>query len=195
MKTVYHIDRLKSLESDKEIQLFTDYDLDNIEQNIITKLFPSGLSKHGISYCSDITLTPPNHLCVSSLPGYSSPVNNHILEFNLEMYRRAFYPNLHSRMQSLFALPNLSDLSNWEELLQDSNIFEIKCNELFIFDAFYLRGGFTISPKNDGFTTFGFSPSCNLEQLEKYWSGSISEHPKLEVLIPLPIKIGKKVKR
>ena len=50
-----------------------------------------------------------------------------------------------------------------------------------------LNEGQTIS------TNQGFSPSINFNQAFSYWSKEKSNNPKPEVLLPLPLTIGRRV--
>lgn len=108
------------------------------------------------------------------------------IELFAETIRKKFFPEKPSRFKSIFAVKHLSDFKLWEQYLpinQNSSIFEIeydplKCIEL---DARHLRGGVDCDP----IIMSQYSTS--------YWSGNFSSSPLPELLIPLPVIVGRRV--
>ena len=174
-KIAYHIDRLRTLHEGQVIQLNTTHFSDMTE---ISKHFKNGLSEHGIRYFSDLN--------AFANIGY---FNSTLIEHCIETMRLISFPNVPSRFQSLFAIPTLDELDSWEELYGDYPIYEVEydTNNSIQLDASNLKGGINEE-------TGEFSPCYLLSYAKNYLSGKIGENPKMEILIPLPVKIGKRVR-
>ncbi len=111
-----------------------------------------------------------------------STVINIQIELNAEIIRQNFFPKRPSRFKSLFAVKHLEDFRLWEKLLPinpNSAIYEVSynpthCAEL---DASFLKGN------------IGSDPLQQAKDLIKYWEGTRSSNPLIELVIPLPVKI------
>lgn len=113
-------------------------------------------------------------------------LNSSQIDLQAEVVRKNWFPSMPSRFKSIFAVTQLSDFNFWVKFLSitpNSNIFEIeydpsKCAKL---DASFLKGGIDCDPMR----TFPI--------LSQYWSGEMSSSPLPELLIPLPVTIGRRV--
>ncbi len=192
----YHADRVKSMTEGKLINLSKDFLLQNQNYNFIFEnLFPDGVSKHGERYLKDSVYTFEHPFNYAEIYLSNQLCSISITEYVFELIRRLYFPNALSRMTSLFAFPKLDDLNSWEAYtFQDSSIFEITTTEEYpIYDANFLLGGLCLSKPEEKIYQ-GFSPRLNFENAFNYWSGKFSSKPKLEVLLPLPLTIGKRIK-
>ena len=183
MEKFFTVDRSCSLKSDQELGLITDLSKTyKIEmpgfltfsdlENSFKRNYPNGISKHGQTY----------------LFGYPSFVQQsgsrelvHItpmIEAITEQVRRADFPNLPSRMVSMFACQNKNDAQQFKNNyhIDHANIFEVESDEYFMGDMSLL--------------TIGGQVMNTFELAYKYWSGERSDNPFIEVLLPLPVRIG-----
>ena len=106
-----------------------------------------------------------------------------MIEAIFEQVRKADFPHLPSRMTSMFGWQSLDEAVAFANTNHAGgfNVFEVEVEDesYFIGDMNLLYiGGQVIN-------TFLLA--------HKYWSGQRSANPKLEVLIPLPVTIGKNV--
>lgn len=176
-KIAYHIDRNNNIHNNY-LELNTSEFLDVCQlSKYFNMMYENGLSNHGITYLSDIN-------AFQNLQEF----NNMMIEHFVEFVRVIKFPNIPSRFQCLFAIPSLEDINKWPELSGDYSIYEIEydTDKVAILDANQLNGGIN--------TNGNYSPCTNIVYAEKYLSGELSESPKLEILIPLPVKIGKKIR-
>ncbi|MFT0773435.1 DUF2441 domain-containing protein [Psychrobacter aquimaris] len=103
-----------------------------------------------------------------------------MIEAVFELVRRNEFPQLPSRLQSMFAWCNLDDAREFNSSLGDKHsIFEVEIKNAFIADQKLLY--------------LGGSVIGTYEMARKYWSGDRSDNCKLEAVIPLPAVIGNKV--
>lgn len=115
-------------------------------------------------------------------------LNSLQLDLNAENIRQNSFPRLPSRFKSIFAVKNLEDFNLWSNYLyldEHSQVFEIECDSSKVveLDANFLRGGI------DHFNIL------SVETLHSYWSGKMSDSPLPELLIPLPVTVGRLVSR
>lgn len=156
-------------------------------------MFPYGISKHGEHYLNDSVYYFGSSMSwLDDL--FNSNTQNSIFftEYSFELIRRIYFSDKPSRFTSIFAIEKLEDLKYWSEIYsKDTPVFEITTEKnLAIFDGNYLKGGLALS-NNPLYQ--GFSASLNFEQALNYWSEKQSNSPKPEVLLPLPVRIGKRV--
>lgn len=175
---LYHLDRAGTL---AEGQI--------ISPGPVSKLFP------------DIRLSQFGETILREHHAQSGPrvldwdnMNTLNLEMHSETIRRRYFPLYPSRLSVFYCVRSLSDLIVWNKyfpLSPESRICEIEYDgPLNEFDAFFLRGITLpvelVSPNLDQLDE-------NIKQTQKnlflYWSGARSEHPFLEVLVPLPVTI------
>lgn len=178
---VFHISRTDSLTLGDEIKL------QKIEESKVNRfsdiLFPNGVSQHGFYYTADLTynINSSNNSIVEFEKLKNSFASSQI-EYNFEMVRKAFFPDLPSRFSSLFALENLEDILRWPELLiPGSKIHRLNIDkEPDSFDSMLLAGGLGLTNSKAM-----FYPMTNFEQAYKYWNKELSEQPRKELLIDL----------
>lgn len=197
---LYHFDRAGTLDVSKDIQLTPLAQCNPIiRDSDLAKLFPNGFSRQGLNYLdpkADIKRDIDQF-------GYISPVaaqkaleqsSNKMLELDYELIRRAVFPQCQSRYTALFAVNSPDDFSLWSELQKtspDAKIVEITVqDDLPRYDSRQLRGGIGLYRYQDeggpGFYV-GYLPTGVYDQAVKYWSGTASDSPRWEYLVPLPI--------
>ncbi len=142
-------------------------------KSYLSEFFPSGISYHGMQYLLD------NNNLISS--GYAEPLItlSPAIEIIYETIRRSEFPDKPSRMTCAYACLTIQDAQNY---FNDASlpIFEISTNKkYFIADSSLLK--------------IGSNHLSTLVMARKYWSGSTSEDPQLEVLIECPAVIGERV--
>lgn len=142
-------------------------------KSYLSEFFPSGISYHGMQYLLD------NNNFISS--NYPEPLItlSPAIEIIYETIRRCEFPDKPSRMTCAYACLTIQDAQNY---FNDASlpIFEISTNKKhFIADSSLLK--------------IGSNHLSTLVMARKYWSGSTSEDPQLEVLIECPAVIGERV--
>jgi len=179
MKIGYHVDRSRSLIEDMPIQLsksgFENY---YQESALLCKLFQDGMSKQGMHYMSNSTIFNGPEIQFRD-------ISSSIIEQNVEFTRNILHPTIPSRFQCFFAFPTINDIFLWPMFCdQDYPVFEIQYDETCpVLDSYFLKGGIDYKGV--------YSPTMGLICAEQYLSGKMSDSPMLEVLIPLPVTIGK----
>lgn len=178
---LYHIDRNNLLSEGlvltPEINPFPDWPEC---VSLCNDFFPNGVSKHGAHFLQ--TFSSNNF----------EMINSSIIDIIFELVRRCEFPSMPSRYESLFALKSPNEITLWPELLTSGlNIYQIEIpDDGFVeLDANNLHGG--IAPGGD--YHFLFSPTMMINDAKKYWSGHLTESPRMECLIPLPVTVGKKI--
>lgn len=180
-KQFYHVSRVGKLEG--EITLSKDFSRLAIEKpntffnnteliKTIEGYFPNGISRHGESYLSEkIFYWHDNQNNLDFIPYIPS------IELVFEIIRRANYPSLPSRLQSIFAFETLEEALKFKSQYSqvDCPIYIVEANKCIKRDMSLLKLGFNIS---GGITL-----------AEKYWSAQQSENPEWEILLELPVKI------
>ena len=169
----YHVDRGHLLEAGQVIELCTfpnqPQHINVLAHNLALKGFTE-LSRFGMNMISGKWEDVKN-------------VTSGTIEDLFESYRLLFRPDAPSRLQSLFAVKQLSDLELWRHVFgKETNgapIWKVECDSssVFEFDARYLEGGFLSSF------------DVNLKNAQKYWTGAFSRNPLPELLLPLPVKV------
>lgn len=201
---LYHLDREGSLRDNTAITLHPISELNpDIRTSILFESFPHGVSQHCIHMTSiDVPAIPPtqvkfgdiyrNFWDVNTISHQVERFNSQLIDFTFELIRQAKFPDMPSRFTSLFAVKKISDFALWPELVRgrsaDFQIFEIDVPESTPrFDVSFLRGGVIFNSNKSNNYYMGFSPTGSYDLACKYWSGEISDHPRFEYLIPLPI--------
>ena len=198
---VYHLDRSKTLKAGQDIRLSPKSELppDLADSEFIAQ-FDGGISLHGMQYL-DLSCTKHpyfvgqngnilfDHFTISAQLNIA---DMRILEYGVELVRRAHFPQYPSRYQSLFAVRETKDLQLWPELItqsdiQPSHIFQIEThNKTDCFDANWLRGGLIHNISGDKYY-LAYAPTLCFDLAFKYWSKVASDLPRWEYLLPLPI--------
>ncbi|HCI5632896.1 TPA: DUF2441 domain-containing protein [Klebsiella variicola subsp. variicola] len=138
--------------------------------NMVTSLFPRGVSKHGDGY----------FLSASAIAGQIS----YSIDWGLEFYRRAMHPNAPSRYECIFACESLNGAMAFRAKYRNANvpIYEIEADDNLIH-----RGDMTLLNNSNSCLVYTY-------QIEHYWAGTtFNQQPFWEVLIPLPATIGSQV--
>ena len=190
----YHIDRNNTLFEGQIISTQKNFIPNNSDGIfLVEKLFPNGVSMHGAHYLNDNAYFFYRTKALIEEIYNSNNINSiYFAEYAFELIRRLFFPSKPSRYESLFALENLNDIKMWSELTNTNyRVFEIETEDVFqTFDANFIRGGLCFNAKE---LYQGFSPSLNFKLAFSYWAGEKSDVPKPEVLLPLPVTIGKQI--
>lgn len=208
---LYHADRNSLLSEGMKLDLKADYELTRPEQIVFRDLFPEGLSKHGINYIQDcvynfqlfpVHISPTSKAELRCIVADEITESNDIIsstecEYKFELVRRALFPTLPSRFQSIFAVSDLSDFEHWVDVGFTSNdhVYELQVPDgTKRFDSAWLRGGYNTGyDVEKNFVFQGYSPSISLHLAINYWKGFPSESPRWEYLIPLPVTVGRRV--
>lgn len=137
----------------------------------IIKLFPNGISQHGINYLNQDFISPL--------------LNNvyyiqHILmiEATFEYIRQIKFNNLPSRFESVFACKTLEEALKYKQGYREvssAKIYKITGDLVFEADMNLLKMGHCILG--------------NYTMAEKYWNGEVSENPFMEVLLKGNVKV------
>lgn len=195
---LYHLDKDGTLSDGQKIELQSLENLtEEIQKSYFARDFQNGVSKHGQSYLS--TELKPNPLWWTPdgtplIPACEfESVKKHpdaqIIELVSELVRRCYFPSLPSRMTSLFAVKEISDLEEWPELGRkpQTQIFEIDApDDTPKFDSRLLCGGLSLCYAGPSWF-IGLHVSGIFDAAYRYWSGEISDNPRFEYLVQLPI--------
>lgn len=114
---------------------------------VLSEMFPEGLSMHGYHYLDAfVSESLIGAAGAESLSHALRELPSFQIEWNLELVRRALYPELPSRCQSIFCLESVEEFRDWPELMTgEGQLVEIlvpdngKCVTL---DSRMLGGGF-----------------------------------------------------
>lgn len=139
-------------------------------QNMVTSLFPRGVSKHGDGY----------FLSGNALAGQI----DYSIDWGLEFYRRAMRPDTPSRYECIFACESLEGALAFRLQYRSQNapIYEVEADSNLVH-----RGDMALL--NNGNTCLVYT-----YQIEHYWAGTtFAPEPFWEILIPLPATIGNQV--
>ncbi|SQJ21889.1 Uncharacterised protein [Serratia rubidaea] len=175
MVTLYTVDRLGFYQNNKHISLIKQSSNRPELDEYLNRLFPDGLSHHGMVYFWS---------------SHSKPIDiEPTLELHIEMHRRAFHPHKPSRFTSLFCCQSIDEAMAFRDRKGSASfpIYEVICDEKIIHSA-------DMNIINPAATTLVFS-----QHMDMYWSGQslkefCPEHPEFnEVLVPLPATIGNRV--
>lgn len=169
-------------------------------QDLIDDLLPQGLSFWGTLGLIDSTQVYHERMNIEDLQANCDARNHAIQEYTFELIRQLKYPQMPSRLASLYALESLDDLYNcWGVLHQgDYTIYEIEYEQQAVkLDANHLRSGYifpSVSEEAKSQTlAHMFSPGLNWMSANAYWSGNFTEKPKPELLISFPVKVLREV--
>lgn len=193
---LYHLDRSGSLREGATLGLVSSASDDLLRAEgagaAVARMFPNGISQHGLRYlstvCSRVFNAPFFNL--GSLEGEPSLA---IIEQTFELVRRADFPGMPSRFQSMFCVDDPSDFDAWQEIAAaGGTLFEIvPANPARVarLDASFLKGGIAEIVERWTVDACYSFPSC-AALAYRYWSGEMSESPKPEVLVELPATVA-----
>lgn len=139
-------------------------------QDMVTSLFPRGVSKHGDDY----------FLSANALAGHI----NYSIDWGLEFYRRAMRANTPSRYECIFACESLEGALAFRLQYRSQNapIYEVEADENLVH-----RGDMALLSNGNSCLVYTY-------QIEHYWAGTtFNPEPFWEILIPLPATIGNQV--
>lgn len=171
MPTFYTLDRRGILRENESLNL----NLTPAANPYQTPTYATGLSNHGVLYHTEFGIHNPGN------------VPSGVIEYGLELVRQLHFPEKPSRLQSMFACEEIDHAKHFRGISQskvNTPIFEVTT------DNFH-RGDMNI-----------FNAGCNMAEfhhrLMTYWQGetfplSPEYEPFWEVVIPLPVVIGRQI--
>lgn len=170
----YHVDRNNALKEGNIIELTKDPIKD--QTGLLCNFLPhDGLSNHGWHYLIDYKIQNTS----------GNKTEYYIMEYELELIRRAYFPNLISRFESFFAIPSIDEIDKWEGIFSENDtIWQIEFDE----SQSIIRDSNLLIPGLD-LQTHMFAPISSFVNGYHYWSGVQSNNPRMELLIKPPIKI------
>lgn len=145
--------------------------------NIIEKLFPQGMSMHGLAYLTRFDMTAKNNFNLGL-------INDSLTELTLEIIRLNFFPKFTSRFQSIFAFKTYEEAAKFgKETIKEytdniGKIYELDCeNEQPRFDIHWLKRQTRVA--------------ASLADSFSYWEqkSNPDKPPFWEYLISLPVHI------
>lgn len=181
----YHIDRSFQLKANQILKLIPlndflpNYFLD-LELLEFFNPLKEGLSFHGDQYLRKDFFTYDRF----------NTLADHNLEFIYELIRQAHFPNKLSRLQSVFAVKDMSEFRKWDCLLSSNSNYQIARLEFdakncLEFDATFLRSD--MCAKDNGYI---YSPLTYYKLAFKYWQSSSNPNKtQPELIIRPPIKV------
>jgi hypothetical protein len=186
---IYHISRGSILKPNDRFNLHPLSELNINITSDIDRLFPKGLSTHGLRYLQEATYTSNGTEITTEFIKSNNYLASHFIEYNLELVRKAFFPNSPSRFTSLFVLENLQQIVEWPEILQPGcKIYQLESDIIpQKFDASLLKGGFSLGSSANFEINETFSPLDNLNFAYQYWEKRTSEKPRFESLLDLSV--------
>lgn len=170
----YHIDRNNTLKKGDVIELIKPTIED--QTGLLCNFLPhDGLSNHGWHYLIDYKLQNTN----------GNKTEYYIMEYELELIRKVYFPDLVSRFESFFAISSIDEISKWRGILSENDtIWQIEFDESqsIMRDSNFLIPGLDLQ-------THMFEPIISFTNGYRYWSGKKTNNPRMELLIKPPIKI------
>lgn len=193
----YKIDRFNSISVGQTLELCNDYIPNDAYPEFLTNNFvPGGLSNYGKHILNDLAASLSIPFTLDELSYAHGFVTTALVEYTYEIIRQARYPALPSRYQSVYAVKNISDFSVWPELTCSKyEIYKIEFNkqDSVYLDANFLKICLYQECQEARKFNYGFSPGNSWYYANQYWSGAISETPKMELLIKGPVKVLEKL--
>lgn len=194
---LYHMDRCKTLTDGQRVQLCPLSELgESVQNSKFLQAFPNGISYHGkryldieaphMSYVVEGQFVPIIHL--EALKYASKEACSKMIELVFELVRRSCFTDQPSRLNSFFAVKNISDFDKWfdTEEQRNASVFELDAPENTPrYDANFLKEGLALT-YNKTYWKLDFSTSRIFDVACMYWSGASSEQPRYEYLVQLP---------
>lgn len=191
---LYHMDRALSIDPSTNIDFVVPES--NISDSKFLEIFDRKISKHGERYLSLVCTTAP--LCpsrdfraaitIDNLNSLLFDTDHKILEYTLELVRRAYFPHFPSRMQCLFAVSDIDQFAHWPGFdVVKYPVYRIEVSgETPKFDSAWLRGGLSRGRTDTGYFV-SYAPTLCFEIAYNYWSQESTDSPIWEYLIQLPV--------
>lgn len=218
---LYHYDRGGKLQPGQVIARKGFSATDTKIQPQMETLFPDGISFFGEKILTPFSYLIYGSHTLFELMGHSADANAInftdliwaldgpalvMQEYNLELVRRAFAPSMPSRLEAFFALGSVNDLVPWAKdlLCKEGKLFEINVPTAVCLDANQIPRVIQFDLNADNLSSsvpiptahlceIGFSAPKLFASSLAYWKGQISDHPKLEYLVELPVRLGVEV--
>ncbi len=196
---LFHLDRLNTLPAQSSKQLLPVKTCNTLQASAHFKsLYPSGVSKTGQFYLNpfDSDLSDDD-----SLKQTCENYRIYCIEYIFEIVRQMYFSCLPSRFESLFACKNKDDIITWSKILScnsmDISNATVKIidanNGFFIGDAKWRDMPLNITDSATKKVYPVFSPFAYHEWAIQYWSGMLTDRPRMEVLCKLPVTVVESV--
>lgn len=172
MKKFYTFDRAGTLRPGDELNLYESRVDNEPFKSFIDSLFPQGISQHGRQYLE-------NHRCLFDSKDGS-------LELYFEEVRKAHFPCVPSRFESIFCCETVEDATDMSMQFksEDAPVYEI-----------LVMGGYHRA--NMGLLNNMGSILAVSQRAHDYWRGGegcTGSQPIWEILAKLPVRVGNRVK-
>ena len=143
-----------------------------VDKDLISREFGGGISAHGQAYLLANGVGDKAELKV---------LRSTVMEIVWELVRRKDFPQLPSRCVSIFGCETIQDAEAFGVRYAGTGpIFEVLANRYYRLDMNWLEWA---------------SPVAQLwSRAYNYWSGTSSSKPFWEYVVPLPTKVGNRVK-
>lgn len=177
MPTYYHADRTNSLKEGSQLTLQFSRGalpaMTNRSEAYLT-MFEGGVSAHGYNY-----------LLRDGRPNPNSDSDG-IMEMLLEYLRRVHYPIRPSRYQSLFAVQSVEQAVSFAESHPPEGL-----TDTYRYSVWEVEGQGSEFIADSQWLSWGECWTEVLVRFHYYWRGIATNDPKPEVLIPLPVTVGR----
>lgn len=210
---LYHLDRNHSLNEGKTINLRNIHEVvtDN-DCSPFAQFFKDGVSLFGLGMIDNRCPTIPllstgdattSFINVDDFHRIKSPVDDRLIEITFELVRRLYFPQYPSRFQSLFTVKSIEEFNKWPELFSNGlqkpslcnyHVYEINVSDNTpSFDSKWLNSGISAGIDKNRRFYYRVGISFLYDFAYHYWSRDLTDNPRLEYLVKLPVKIGRKV--
>lgn len=221
---LYHYDRFKKMNENTIYELDRNFSKIALGDEEIEKYlhenFSEGLSQHGCSYvneaCAEVEISPifmgdmfggegVPLVQIDDIRNVLLQANSAVIDQAFELVRRISFPELPSRLQSLFCFGSMEELRTWDGYSEkEGQVFEIEAseNKTLCLDMSLVKGGFDCNifskNSNDGLSEKSLLSAAHFNAqtilyANKYWSGEKSDYPIFEHLVEYPIKVLNRV--
>ncbi len=194
----YHLDRLNTFPVHPAEQLLPLKTRNTLgAEDIFNQLYPQGMSKTGERYLNPFDVDTSDY---DSIKQTCENYRIYSIEYILEVVRLLHFVRLPSRFESLFACERKEDVITWTDILSQNSmdmtnatvkIIEAS-NDFFVGDSAWRDMPLTLMRKLENGQNNRipvFSPFAYHYWAVQYWSGIRTEHPKVEVLCRLPVRV------
>lgn len=213
---LYHLDKSHGLQEGIKLNLKNVYPSiegtnTDIKDSPFISLFLEGISNWGLSILDCNCSTIPAFFVGKSMSAcinvgdlfeIKGGADSKLIEIVFELVRRLYFSHYPSRFQSIFAVGSIEEFIKWPELLQknahevsliDYDVYEISVpDNIPTFDSNWLKGGISAGIDKGRFY-YGVKIDSFFDFAYHYWNRDFTEAPRLEYLVKLPIKVGRKI--